>query len=60
MKTNSFRCCICGKIDFGYGNNPEPVCMKPSTRCCDVCNMTKVIPKRLNALNLNPLSKVVK
>ena len=41
-------CCICGKEFTGYGNNPSPV--KEKGRCCDECNATVVIPKRLEQL----------
>ena len=43
-------CCICGKEFVGYGNNPEPVKPHSSGRCCDECNATKVIPKRLELI----------
>lgn len=42
------RCCLCGKVFNGYGNDPWPV--KDSGRCCDKCNTEKVIPARLNKL----------
>ena len=38
------RCCICGNGYGGHGNNAEPV---RTGRCCDTCNMTVVIPARL-------------
>lgn len=41
-------CCICGKEFIGYGNNPSPV--KEKGKCCDECNATVVIPKRLEQL----------
>ena len=44
------KCCICGtEIVNGYGNNPWPV--KESGECCDMCNMTVVLQKRLEMLN---------
>lgn len=43
-----FKCCICGKEVEGFGNNPEPV--KHEGRCCDVCNVTFVIPARVNMM----------
>lgn len=46
--TDSETCCICNKHIVGYGNNAEPVC---SGRCCDRCNIEKVIPARLEMLN---------
>ena len=39
-------CCLCGDVFYGYGNNPAPLA-RSSKRCCDMCNMTKVIPARL-------------
>ena len=40
MKT----CTICGRAYEGYGNNAAPV---TDGRCCDECNTTVVIPRRL-------------
>ena len=40
-------CCICKKPFEGYGNNAEPVC---SGRCCDRCNIEKVIPMRFKMM----------
>ena len=39
-------CCLCGK-DLGYefGNNPYP--LKTKGDCCNHCNITKVIPARI-------------
>lgn len=42
------RCCICGRLFTGYGNNPAPV--KKAGRCCDECNDYVVIPARLAEL----------
>ena len=41
------KCVICGKEIIGYGNNAEPV---SKGRCCDVCNITVVIPERLRLI----------
>ena len=38
------KCCICGSIFEGYGNNPLPI---KSGVCCDKCNETFVFPARL-------------
>ena len=38
------NCCICGKDAGKYGNNAEPVA---KGRCCDACNIIKVIPTRV-------------
>lgn len=37
-------CSICGKSYEGYGNNAQPV---NNGRCCDKCNATVVIPRRI-------------
>ena len=37
-------CCICGKRIEGHGNNAAPL---KDGICCDDCNVTKIIPKRL-------------
>ena len=42
--TKSYVCSICGKTDYGYGNNPFPV--TETGRCCDDCNSLVVIPTR--------------
>lgn len=44
-----FKCCICGKVVKGYGNNPAPV--KEEGKCCDECNIEYVIPERLKRLD---------
>lgn len=45
----SYICVICGNKQEGFGNNPWPVAEKG--RCCDFCNMTKVIPARFELAN---------
>ena len=42
-----FKCCICGKIEKGYGNNAQPI---KEGVCCDLCNSTVVIPARLKLM----------
>lgn len=37
-------CSICGKEFEGYGNNAYPV---NSGRCCDECNTSVVVPRRM-------------
>lgn len=49
------KCCICGKEFKGYGNNPEPYAIEG--RCCDKCNIEKVIPARNEKLNTITQSK---
>ncbi len=43
------KCCICEKPITDYGNNPQPI--KKEGRCCDICNMTIVIPSRMKYLH---------
>lgn len=40
----NMKCVICGKKVIGLGNNAQPV---SNGRCCDYCNLMKVIPQRL-------------
>ena len=48
------KCCICNRTFEGYGNNPAP--LSHNGRCCDECNLHRVIPARYvrRALGLNP------
>ena len=39
-------CSICGRDYDGFGNNASPF----EGRCCDVCNMTQVIPTRISMM----------
>ncbi len=48
MKFNKFTCCICGKEVEEYGNNPWPV--KEEGRCCNRCNLDKVLPARISLI----------
>lgn len=41
------KCCLCGAEIIGEGNNPEP--LSSDGRCCDECNLFKVLPERLRA-----------
>ena len=43
-----YVCCICGKPQTGWGNNPWPVNEDENTRCCDRCNVDVVIPARFD------------
>ena len=48
------KCCICkGEIEvkgtWTQGNNALPI---KDGRCCDTCNFTKVIPKRISNLEI--------
>ena len=47
MQTNdkpTFKCCICGKLATGYGNNPFPI--KQKGECCNTCDI-EVMKARL-------------
>ena len=44
---NAQICSICGIEYDGYGNNAEPI---NDGRCCDECNLSKVIPARLGLM----------
>jgi hypothetical protein len=45
MKPN--KCCFCGKEFFGWGNNPWPARKDYTAVCCNECNITVVIPARI-------------
>ena len=57
-----FKCCLCGGLFDGYGNNPQGAAykdengeivfpdFKDNDRCCDMCDSTYVIPGRLYKL----------
>lgn len=50
------KCCLCKGKYTHYGNNPAPLMFdtgKKSNRCCDDCNLTKVIPERLIRVGIN-------
>lgn len=52
------KCCLCGETYNGYGNNPAPLSDNDTDRCCDECNLTKVIPARLGMLKLPKRQRV--
>ena len=42
------NCSICkDKINDKYGHNAQPI---NNGKCCDTCNMTVVVPKRIENL----------
>ena len=44
-KEKSKECSICkDKLDDKFGNNAEPI---NNGRCCNICNQTIVIPRRM-------------
>lgn len=55
------KCCVCGKELKGYGNDPRGALdendnlieWKDEDRCCDECNMSRVIPGRINLMMRN-------
>ena len=53
-KLEQGACCICGSTigSMGHGHNPAPV--KTEGRCCDYCNLSVVIPQRLQDFIDNP------
>lgn len=52
------KCCICGcECESKYGNNAQPL---KEGICCDVCNMTKVIPLRFGFIQSKGKSKKTK
>jgi len=47
-----YMCSLCENKCEGWGNNPYPLCEESDmeARCCDSCNMTKVLPARIKAI----------
>lgn len=43
----TFRCCLCGKLFTGFGNNPAPLTYDEQAQCCNECNWKYVIPERM-------------
>ncbi len=42
------KCCLCPGLYKEWGNSPDPlVCAKDGAKCCDTCNLHKVLPARL-------------
>lgn len=53
-----YTCCLCHKTFAGFGNNPDmwdDKIWKSTDRCCDNCNLFKVIPARLQAYKDNKI-----
>ena len=46
--SSQYKCCICGRMCSGFGNNPAPIVNTKNSRCCDDCNFGVVVPRRLN------------
>ena len=51
------KCVICEKSFSGFGNNPEPV--EYGGRCCDDCNASVVIPRRIMDYDWDTLMELV-
>ena len=45
-----YKCCICGKEFTDWGNDPWPVNTDENAKCCDDCDMSVVVPARLNMM----------
>lgn len=60
---NLSKCIICSGSYRGMGHNAEPV---KDGRCCITCNYTKVIPARMDLMQIahservNKINKVLK
>ena len=41
------KCCICGDVFEGWGNNPFPLCGREDgeSKCCDTCNTLVVMAR---------------
>lgn len=51
---DKIKTCVLCKTDFiGWGNNPEP--LKSKGVCCDICNLNKVVPARIEERKINDL-----
>ena len=47
-QTEIILCCFCGVELTDRGNNPDPIVVdNPTDKCCDTCNMEKVVPGRI-------------
>tara|TARA_R100000995_G_scaffold78911_1_gene49751 strand:+ start:1096 stop:1263 length:168 start_codon:yes stop_codon:yes gene_type:complete len=50
MNQEKFKTCVLCKEEYtGWGNNPEPL-EHPAFKCCNVCNISRVIPARMAEL----------
>jgi len=52
MEKRIYKCCLCGREYEGYGNDPWPISLGKNDRCCNKCNMTKVIPARIELIDM--------
>ena len=49
MAEEIYICSLCDERKYGWGNNPYPLCELTDydSRCCDQCDVEKVLPARL-------------
>ena len=60
VEVRTVTCCFCGRvIPYWVSNDPYPVNKDPDARCCDMCNDLKVIPARLEKLNVREQRETV-
>lgn len=52
MNEEKYICVFCGKKKTGWGNSCWPIINNENSRCCDKCNLHRVIPARLASLNV--------
>lgn len=46
-------CILCGAPIDDFGHNPWPLSLNDTDKCCDKCNIEKVVPARLEMLYNN-------
>ena len=46
-------CSLCGAPLDDFGHNPWPLALNEKERCCDKCNIEKVVPARIEMLYNN-------
>jgi hypothetical protein len=46
------KCCLCPGKYTEWGNNPAPLNHDEGAKCCDTCNVHKVIPARVSLIQL--------
>ena len=54
----SFKCCLCGKVFNGYGNNPDPLNTEKGKRCCDNCNKYVIFERMKRHSEKKPMREV--
>ena len=46
-------CILCGESIEDFGHNPWPLSLSEQDRCCGDCNISKVVPARIEMLYNN-------